>query len=75
MRNVYKIEATRITGCLAHDFIRKQFRSIKSAVAAFDAIYDRKGFRIVVWKQIIEKDGDYSCVEYICAKIVKSTFR
>lgn len=66
----YTIEATNIQGAIALDFIGRHFKTMKGALEAFDRLYTRKGFQIVIFKSDPER-----CYERVVARIVKSTFR
>lgn len=66
----YAIEATNVSGANAHDFIGKRYKSAAEALRAFDAVYSRKGFMIVIFKHDASR-----CGELVVYRIVKSTYR
>ena len=64
--NEYIIYATT-QDCTALDFFGLQFNTIKDAIDAFDEIYNRKGFKIEIYKL----DG---INDPILARTVKKTY-
>lgn len=59
----YTLVAMTADGSVAPEFIMRKFKTIKDAIAMFDAIYNRQGFVIKIYKL----DS--------LAKTVKSTYR
>jgi hypothetical protein len=62
---MYELAVINSQGATPPEFLHSKFKSMRSALEAFDNIYSPKGFMIS-----IHLDGDIEPV-----KIVKSTFR